>query len=103
MKKPHLFTISSQTINIIKHTIMNFEFKYKEWLEGILLDDAHGLFDKPPNEILDESLPSLSGMGIGCVRARVFPCEPIFRKPAGEVYLCSNWSDVYLILRLAPI
>lgn len=52
---------------------------------------------------LDESLPSLSGMGIGCVRARVFPCEPIFRKPAGEVYLCSNWSDVYLILRLAPI
>lgn len=52
---------------------------------------------------LDEFLPSLSGMGIGCVRARVFPCEPIFRKPAGEVYLCSNWSDVYLILRLAPI
>ena len=66
--------------------------------------------DAPPRQTangplyhLDESLPSLSGMGIGCVQARVFPCEPIFRKPAGEVYLCSNWSDVYLILRLAPI
>ena len=41
--------------------------------------------DAPPRQTangplyhLDESLPSLSGMGIGCVRTRVFPCEPIF-------------------------
>ena len=70
MKKPHLFTISSQTINIIKHTIMNFEFKYKEWLEGILLDDAHGLFEKPPNEILDNLLEAGMSMPVS-----VLTCE----------------------------
>ena len=64
MNKPHLFTISSQTINIIKHTIMNFEFKYKDWLETILLDDAHGLFEKPPNEILDNILEAGMSMPV---------------------------------------
>ena len=77
-------------------------------LSSIFANDNKGPIDKETLctlcvLILDESLPSLSGIGIGCVRARVFPCEPIFRRPAGEIYLCSNWSDVYLILRLAPI
>ena len=43
---------------------MNFEFKYKDWLETILLDDAHGLFEKPPNEILDNILEAGMSMPV---------------------------------------
>ena len=46
---------------------MNFEFKYKEWLEAILLDDAHGLFDKSPNEILDNILEAGMSMPVSAL------------------------------------